>query len=134
MIVYKEKKIGKGTFADKAKKGLKGLGEAIWFQMGEKEIYLEKESHKRCLVCQWGDFFDLVLKLQTLKKWAVHNWQLKGRVDLFLLGGALILLKFDFVEDVEEVLYKGLRRFANKRLSLRALKETSTRRRCGLHW
>lgn len=59
MIVYKEKKIGKGTFADKAKKGLKGLGEAIWFQMGEKEIYLEKESQKRCLV---GGFLRLGAK------------------------------------------------------------------------
>ena len=45
---------------------------------------------------------------------AVHNWRLKKGVDLFLLGGVLILFKFDSFEDAKEVMHRDLRRFLNK--------------------
>ena len=106
------------SFANKAKKGLEVLGDAVWFQMGEKEVRLKKDSLKSCLVGRWGVYSDLVSELQILKKWAVCNWRLKRGVDLFLLRRALILFKFDSFEDAEEVMHRGLRRFANKCLSL----------------
>ena len=65
-----------------------------------------------------GVYSDLVSELHILKKWAVCNWHLKRGVDLFLLRRALILFKFDSFEDAEEVMHRGLRRFANKCLSL----------------
>ncbi|RVW14730.1 hypothetical protein CK203_092626 [Vitis vinifera] len=44
--------------------------------------------------------------------------RLEGEVNLSLLRGALILFELDSIEDASEVLHRGLRRFANKCLSL----------------
>ena len=83
---------------------------------GEKDVCL-KESLKCCLVGQLG-FSDMVTELQALKKCAFFYWHLQGEVNLSLLRGALILFELDSVEDASEVLHRGLRRFANKCLSL----------------
>ncbi|RVW91388.1 hypothetical protein CK203_035449 [Vitis vinifera] len=61
---------------------------------------------------------DMVTELQALKKCAFFYWHLQGEVNLSLLRGALILFELDSIEDASEVLHRGLRRFANKCLSL----------------
>lgn len=65
-----------------------------------------------------GGFFCLGARVVDFEETGSSQLALKRGVDLFLLGGALILFKFDPFEDAEEVMLRGFRRFANKSLSL----------------
>ena len=66
---------------------------------------------------RWWDLTDPVPYLGALKKWAIQ-WQLRGGLSLFLLGGSFILFDFETSSEADSMLNKGLRLFENKLLSL----------------
>ena len=94
-----------------AKKFYSVMDEAVWFQLGVKDVQLREELLKHCLVERRGDFFDSAPELPSLTRWAARTWSLNGGMKLSLFGDALIL--FDFIEAFDKELgqIRGSRRY-----------------------
>ena len=48
--------------------------------------------------------------LVFLKNWAVHAWLLKGKLDIAVMGGGLLLFEFELMSEAERVLARGKRK------------------------
>ena len=70
-----------------------------------------------CLVGWWDDPSVPFLKLDFLRKWALH-WFLKGSLSIAVLGGGLLILEFESRLEAERVLGRGKGRFKENLLFL----------------
>ena len=83
------------------------LGEAVWLQLGEKDVPSKRELLDRCLVRRWGEPSVFVLDLSILGSWGRSHWNLKGGVKFARLGGPFILIKFEDKAEAKKVLLRG---------------------------
>ncbi|RVW99755.1 hypothetical protein CK203_029302 [Vitis vinifera] len=73
-----------------------------------------EEQLSRCLVGCFGDSFELVPPLSSLKGWALASWILRGGLKISKLGGVLVLFEFKNKCEAELVLLKGNKRFKER--------------------
>ena len=101
----------KKSYVDVVKTRVKKLGEAMWLQLGEKNILRERELMDRCLVGRWGQSPVLDPDMPALESWGRSLWNIKGGVKFARLGGPLLLIKFENKEEADKVLLRGHRWF-----------------------
>ncbi|RVW38063.1 hypothetical protein CK203_097261 [Vitis vinifera] len=82
-VLKKEKEPDQRTYADVVNLRLGRLGDKV-------------ENHPPALV--------------FLKNWAVHAWLLKGKLDIAVMGGGLLLFEFELMSEAERVLARGKRK------------------------
>ena len=109
-VLKKEKKLEPRTFADVAKSKMGRLGNKVWLEMRRKVKPGRLEQLGRCLVGRWEKVENHPPKLDYLKNWVVHAWLLKGKLDIAVMGGGLMLFEFELVSEVERVLARGKRK------------------------
>ena len=59
---------------------------------------------------RWEKVENHPLELEYLKNWAGHAWLLKGKLDIAVMGGGLMLFEFELVSEAERVLARGKRK------------------------
>ena len=82
--------------------------------LGDRELLCREEQLSRCLVGCFGDSFELVPPLSSLKGWALASWILRGGLKISKLGGVLVLFEFKNKCEAELVLLKGNKRFKER--------------------
>ncbi|RVX19762.1 hypothetical protein CK203_005385 [Vitis vinifera] len=109
-VLKKEKELDQRTYADVAKLRLGRLGDKVWLEVGRRVKPSRLEQLGRCLVGSWEKVENHPPELDYLKNWAVHAWLLKGKLDIAVMGGGLILFEFELVSEAERVLARGKRK------------------------
>ena len=66
-------------FVDAAKAKAKGVGEAIWFLLGGREVLSREEQLVCCLVGEWGEASDPILELFSQRRWGIYHNLKRGR-------------------------------------------------------
>ena len=102
------------SFADIVRSSQAKVGDAAWLQVGQGATRRKTEAFRVCIVGHCKTSSDYIPDLPTLKKWAMHNWSLKGNVKLVYLGGALILFDFETISKAEKALHSGRKMFMGK--------------------
>lgn len=116
--VGKENPAVEAEFSGSAK-----LRNVVWLEI-DKGVIDNKEVLSRSLTGRWGrgrgggTLSDQPPDLISLKSWAQSNWMLKGNLHLALLGGLLILFKFEDAVEAERVLHSRVKWFKGKCLLL----------------
>lgn len=109
-VLKKEKELDQRTYADVAKLRLGRLGDKVWLEVGRRVKPGRLEQLGRCLVGRWEKVENHPPELDYLKNWAVHAWLLKGKLDIAVMGGGLILFEFELVSEAKHVLARGKRK------------------------
>ena len=76
----------KNSYVDAVKSRARRLGEAVWLQLGEKDVLSESELLDWCLVGRWGESPVSALDLSALGSWGRSHWNLKGGLKFARLG------------------------------------------------
>ena len=108
----------KKSYVDMVKTRVKKLGEAVWLQLGEKDILSERELMDWCLVGRWGQSSMSDPDMPALESWGRSLWNIKGGVKFARLGGPLLLIEFENKEEANKVLLRGHRWFKESILHL----------------
>ena len=90
----KGKEKGKGAYAEVARVKTgdsKDSGDSLWVHVGDRDLLSREDQLNHCLVGCFGDSFEYVPPLSSLKEWAFERWFLKGGLKISRLGGALVL-------------------------------------------
>ena len=103
----KGKEKGKGVYAEVARVKTRDSGDSLWVHVGDHDLLSREEQLSRCLVGYFGDNFEFVPPLFSLKEWALERWFLKGGLKFSRLGGALVLFEFENKCEVDLVLLRG---------------------------
>ena len=106
----KGKEKGKGVYAEVARvktRDSRDSGDSLWVHVGDHDLLSREEQLSRCLVGYFGDNFEFVPPLFSLKEWALERWFLKGGLKFSRLGGALVLFEFENKCEVDLVLLRG---------------------------
>ena len=114
----KGKEKGKGVIPDAERVEKGDLGEALWVDVGERDLTRREVQLSRCLVGCFGDSVEDVPPLSFLEEWAYDSWSLKGGLKISRLGGALVLFEFEDKVDAEWVLLRGSRRLQRREFFL----------------
>ena len=109
-MLKKEKELEPRTFADVAKSKMGRLGDKVWLEVGRRVKPGRLEQSGRYLVGRWKKVENHPPELEYLKNWAVHAWLLKGKLDIAVMGGGLMLFEFELVSEAERVLARGKRK------------------------
>ena len=94
-VLKKEKEPDQRTYADVVNLRLGRLGDKVWLEAGRRVKPGRLEQLGRCLVGRWDKVENHPPALDYLKNWAVHAWLLKGKMDIAVMGGGLILFEFE---------------------------------------
>ena len=86
------------------------LGDKVWLEVGRRVKPGRLEQLGRCLVGRWEKVEIHPPELEYLKNWVVHAWLLKGKLDIAIMGGGLMLFEFELVSEAERVLARGKRK------------------------
>ncbi|KAL6343233.1 hypothetical protein AAG906_021144 [Vitis piasezkii] len=81
---------------------------------GKEKMKGTEEQLSRCLVGCFGDSFESVPPLSSLKGWALVSWILRGGLKISKLGGVLVLFEFENKCEAELVLLRGNKRFKER--------------------
>ena len=108
-VLKKENEPDQRTYADVAKLRVERLGEKVWLEAGRRVKPSRLEQLGRCLVGSWDKVENHPPALDFLKNWAVHAWLLKGKLDIAVMGGGLLLFEFELSSEAERVLARGKR-------------------------
>lgn len=103
--------------AEKTRKVLKEVGEAIWVQLDKKVVLSRITSLKCCLVGRWGELGGPSPGFDSTKKLGCHELAVERR-SVFVFAWGLVLLDFEDPSEAVSVLNRGLRRFGKKLLFL----------------
>ncbi|RVW40247.1 hypothetical protein CK203_078334 [Vitis vinifera] len=109
-VLKKEKEPDQRTYADVVNLRLGRLGDKVWLEAGRRVKPGRLEQLGRCLVGRWDKVENHPPALDYLKNWAVHAWLLKGKLDIAVMGGGLILFEFELMSEAERVLARGKRK------------------------
>ncbi|RVX18533.1 hypothetical protein CK203_006749 [Vitis vinifera] len=109
---------GKNSYVDAVKTRARRLGEAVWLQLGEKDVLSGREFLDRCLVGKWGESPVSAPDLSALGSWGRSHWNIKGGVKFARLGGPFILIKFENKKEADKVLLRGHQCFKESFLHL----------------
>ena len=108
----------KKSYVDVAKTRVKKLGEAMWLQLGEKDIPSKRKLMDQCLVGRWGQSPVSDPDMSALESWGRSLWNIKGGVKFARLGGPLLLIELENKEEADKVLLRGHRWFKESILHL----------------
>ena len=86
------------------------LGDKFWLELGRRVKLERLELLDRCLVARWENGVNPSLEFDYLKHWAGQAWLLKGKLNIVVLGGGLLLFEFECLSEAERVLLRGKRR------------------------
>ena len=86
--------------------------------LGDQELLCREEQLSRCLVDCFGDSFEFVPLLSSLKGWAFESWFLKGGLKISGLGGPLVLFEFENKCEADLVFLRDSRRFKEREFLL----------------
>ena len=106
------------SFAELVRKDLGVVGDALWLQIGEREVLHREEFLSWCLVGWFGEGLDTSLSLSSVKNCVTNLWSLKMAVKVSTFGGALLLFEFEDKSKAERVLVRGSRRIKDNLLHL----------------
>ena len=106
------------SYVDVVKTRVKKLGEAVWLQLGEKDIPSERKLMDRCLVGRWGQSPLSDPDMSALESWGRSLWDIKGGLKFARLGGPLLLIEFENKEKADKVFLRGNRWFKESILHL----------------
>ena len=109
-VLKKGKELEPRTFADVAKSKMGRLGNKVWLEVGMRVKPGRLEQLGNCLVGRWEKVETHPPKLDYLKNWAGHAWLLKGKLDIAVMGGGLLLFEFKLYSEAERVLARGKRK------------------------
>ncbi|RVW64192.1 hypothetical protein CK203_046365 [Vitis vinifera] len=109
-VLKKGKELEPRTFADVAKSKMGRLGDKVWLEVGMRVKPGRLEQLGNCLVGRWEKVETHPPKLDYLKNWAGHAWLLKGKLDIAVMGGGLLLFEFKLYSEAERVLARGKRK------------------------
>ena len=109
-VLKKEKEPDQRTYADVVNLRLGRLGDKVWLEGGGRVKPGRLEQLGRCLVGRWDKVENHPPALDYLKNWAVHAWLLKGKLDIAVMGGGLLLFEFELMSEAERVLARGKRK------------------------
>ncbi|RVX23248.1 hypothetical protein CK203_000494 [Vitis vinifera] len=94
-----------------------GLKDPLSLEVLKKENELEPRTFADVAKSKMGRLGDKMGKggepspeLEYLKNWAGHAWLLKGKLDIAVMGGGLMLFEFELVSEAERVLARGKRK------------------------
>ncbi|RVW82379.1 hypothetical protein CK203_045100 [Vitis vinifera] len=90
------------------------LGDAVWLQLGGRDLRSRDEQLGRYLVGRWGGAIVPVPDMALLRRWGVRLWNLKGGVSFSNLGGGLFLAEFEDAVEAKRMLRRGIRCFEHK--------------------
>ncbi|KAL6332502.1 hypothetical protein AAG906_008536 [Vitis piasezkii] len=109
-VQKKEKELEPRTYADVTKSRAGRIGDKVWLEVGRRVKPERFELLDRCLVGRWENGVNPSLELDFLKHWAGQAWLLKGKLNIGVLGGGLLLFEFECLSEAERVLSRGKRR------------------------
>ena len=98
-------------------------GKVVSVKVGEEEIQERMDQLRRCLVGWWGSGHAPIPGVESVRRWARLQWNIKSPFAVVNLGRGLWLFEFENKEEVDRVLMFGKRRFGNNLFHLRTWEE-----------
>ena len=108
-VQWKEKGVEMKSFAEAVKSTPRRAGESVWLEVGEKEVRGRLEHLKHCLIGRWGSISVPLPELDFVRNWTRHNWEVKGKLSIAVLGRGIMLFEFEQAQEAERVLARGKR-------------------------
>ena len=97
------------SYAEAVKTSPGRVGQAVWLEVGEREVRGRLDQLKKCLVGWWGLNLAPFPELEFVRIWARQHWALMGNLRIDRLGRGLLLFEFKSSSEAECVLARGLR-------------------------
>ena len=121
------------SFVKVVKAKVRRLGDAVWLQLGGRDLRSRDEQLGRYLVGRWGGAIVPVPDMALLRRWGVRLWNLKGGVSFSNLGGGLFLAEFEDAVEAKRMLRRGIRCFEHKVFHLERWGSEASCYRFGVH-
>ena len=94
-------------------------GKGVCVKVGEEVVRERLDQLSRCLVGWWGSGPSQILGVNSMRSWAITQWNIKNSFVVVNLGRGLWLFEFESKEEVDRVLMFGKRRFGTNLVHLR---------------
>ena len=94
-------------------------GKGVYVKVGEEEVRERLDQLSRCLVGWWGSGPSQIPGVDSVRRWAITQWNIKNSFAVVNLGRGLWLFEFESKEEVDRVLMYGKRRFGTNLVHLR---------------
>ena len=98
-------------------------GKVVYVKVGEEEVQERLDQLRRCLVGWWGSGSAPIPGVESVRRWARLQWNIKNYFAVVSLGRGLWLFEFENKEEVDRVLMFGKRRFGTNLVHLRTWEE-----------
>ncbi|WJZ82789.1 hypothetical protein VitviT2T_002517 [Vitis vinifera] len=108
-VQWREKGGELKSYAEAVKTSPGRVGQAVWLEVGEREVRGRLDQLKKCLVGWWGLNLAPFPELEFVRIWARQHWALMGNLRIDRLGRGLLLFEFKSSSEVECVLARVLR-------------------------
>ena len=94
-------------------------GKSVCVKVGEEEVRERLDQLGRCLVGWWGTRPTQIPGVDSVRRWAIAQWNIENTFAVVNLGRGLWLFEFESKEEVDRVLMFGKRRFGTNLVHLR---------------
>ena len=94
-------------------------GKGVCVKVGEEEVQERLDQLGRCLVGWWGTRPTQIPGVDSVRRWAIAQWNIENTFAVVNLGRGLWLFEFESKEEVDRVLMFGKRRFGTNLVHLR---------------
>ena len=94
-------------------------GKGVCVKVREEAVRERLDQLSRCLVGWWGIGPTQILGVDSVRRWAIAQWNIKNTFVVVNLGRGLWLFEFESKEEVDRVLMFGKRRFGTNLVHLR---------------
>ena len=94
-------------------------GKGVCVKVGEEEVRERLDQLDRCLVGWWETGPSQIPMVDSVRSWAIAQWNIKNPFAVVNLGRGLWLFEFESKEEVDRVLMFGKRRFGTNLVHLR---------------
>ena len=94
-------------------------GKGVCVKVREEEVRERLDQLSRCLVGWWGSGPSQISGVDSVRRWAITQWNIKNPFAVVNLGRGLWPFEFESKEEVDRVLMFGKRRFGTNLVHLR---------------
>ena len=99
------------TFAEVVKLDKTRRVNAVWLEVGDREVCHNLKRLDFCLIGRWEFLSVFPPCAETVKRCIKALWELKGGLSVYEIGRGLLLFEFDSRLDAESVPSRGNRWF-----------------------
>ena len=95
------------------------MGGGVYVEVGEEEVWKRLDQLDRCLVGWWGKGSSQILEVDSVRRWAISQWNTNEPSAVVKMGRGLWLFEFESKKEVVRVLMYGRRRYGANLVHLR---------------